>query len=47
MAEFTAKNTVYASNDVVILDHPPDGLLLQLLYDYRGHSLSKFVNIMQ
>ena len=47
MADFVAKNAICASNDVVILDHPPDDLLLQLLYDYMRHSLPRFVNIMQ
>ena len=47
MADFITKNVVYNSNDVTILDHPLDGILLQLLYDHMGHSLPRFVNYLQ
>ena len=44
--DFAAKNAIFTSNDLAILDTPPDGLYIHLMYKNMGHSLPRLVNIL-
>ena len=46
VVDFVAKNVVFTSNEMAILDMPLDGLYIQLMYDYMGHTLPRLVNIL-
>ena len=44
VADSVAKNAIFSANDVIILEHPPDGLYMSLLYDYMGCNKPRTVN---